>query len=274
MSPNGVTRPQWVNVKSRIAVSVCRQSKRVAISSAPDSKVHGTNMGPIWGRQGPVGPMLAPWTFLSGTFVDIHYSDIMWWSCCLRSPATRLFIHQLVSVNNEEWSTRESQFKGPAMRSFDIGNHFHMMTSSYFMFLTMVLFGLKAPWRTAPEVLGERCRDAGPAPPRARDSGPDTHVHGPWCWRHRGQADNDPGTVAGLVDSLRQGISNHDMKSKYSTHEYVLPHKWLKTHGSVISILVAAAHYLKIFICIHDDVTKWKHFPRYWPFVRGHSYPG
>ena len=22
-------------------------------------------------------------------------------------------------------------------------------------------------------------------------------------------------------------------------------------------------------ICHHDDVIKWKHFPRYWPFVRG-----
>ena len=22
-------------------------------------------------------------------------------------------------------------------------------------------------------------------------------------------------------------------------------------------------------ICVHDDVIKWKHFPRYWPFVRG-----
>ena len=21
--------------------------------------------------------------------------------------------------------------------------------------------------------------------------------------------------------------------------------------------------------CFHDDVIKWKHFPRYWPFVRG-----
>ena len=24
-----------------------------------------------------------------------------------------------------------------------------------------------------------------------------------------------------------------------------------------------------IFTCAHDDVIKWKHFPRYWPFVRG-----
>ena len=26
---------------------------------------------------------------------------------------------------------------------------------------------------------------------------------------------------------------------------------------------------LPIFIRIHDDVIKWKHFPRYWPFARG-----
>ena len=32
----------------------------------PDSKVHGANMGPIWGRQDPGGPMLAPRTLLSG----------------------------------------------------------------------------------------------------------------------------------------------------------------------------------------------------------------
>ena len=26
-----------------------------------------------------------------------------------------------------------------------------------------------------------------------------------------------------------------------------------------------------LWLCgtLHDDVTKWKHFPRYWPFVRG-----
>ena len=23
------------------------------------------------------------------------------------------------------------------------------------------------------------------------------------------------------------------------------------------------------YLCYHDDVIKWKHFPRYWPFVRG-----
>ena len=32
----------------------------------PGSKVHGANMGPTWGRQDSGGPMLAPWTLLSG----------------------------------------------------------------------------------------------------------------------------------------------------------------------------------------------------------------
>ena len=28
------------------------------------------------------------------------------------------------------------------------------------------------------------------------------------------------------------------------------------------------------FCSVHDDVIKWKHFPRYWPFVRGiHRWP-
>ena len=50
----------------------------------PDSKVHGTNTGPIWGRQDPGGPMLAPWTLLSGLLLlfqqdfTIEYYGIHW----------------------------------------------------------------------------------------------------------------------------------------------------------------------------------------------------
>ena len=29
-----------------------------------------------------------------------------------------------------------------------------------------------------------------------------------------------------------------------------------------------SAPFLTILYTFHDDVTKWKHFPRYWPFVR------
>ena len=32
----------------------------------PDSKVHGANMGSIWGRQGPGGPYVGPWILLFG----------------------------------------------------------------------------------------------------------------------------------------------------------------------------------------------------------------
>ena len=29
----------------------------------PDSKVHGANMGPTWGRQDPGGPLVVPMNF-------------------------------------------------------------------------------------------------------------------------------------------------------------------------------------------------------------------
>ena len=37
-----------------------------SMSLHPDSKVHGANMGPTWVLSVPDGPMLAPWTLLSG----------------------------------------------------------------------------------------------------------------------------------------------------------------------------------------------------------------
>ena len=35
----------------------------IAVGNTPDSKVHGTNMGPIWGRQDPGGPDVGPMNF-------------------------------------------------------------------------------------------------------------------------------------------------------------------------------------------------------------------
>ena len=40
---------------------------------SPDSKIHGANMGPIWVLSAPDGPMLAPWTLLSGS-VLFHWN--------------------------------------------------------------------------------------------------------------------------------------------------------------------------------------------------------
>ena len=47
--------------------SMCGYNNYTAINlgmgSAPDSKVHGANMGPIWGRQDPGGPHVGPMNF-------------------------------------------------------------------------------------------------------------------------------------------------------------------------------------------------------------------
>ena len=36
----------------------------------PDSKVHGANMGPIWGRQDPGGPHVGPMNFVIWVFLE------------------------------------------------------------------------------------------------------------------------------------------------------------------------------------------------------------
>ena len=47
--------------------------------SNPDSKVHGANMGPIWGRQDPGGPHVGPLNFAiwedTGHSADIKSLD-------------------------------------------------------------------------------------------------------------------------------------------------------------------------------------------------------
>ena len=61
--------------------------------------------------------------------------------------------------------------------------------------------------------------------------------------------------------------------SKYRVHKYSSnnPLTTLTPNPLEMSAsgpLHGCARPLKTF-SIHDDVTKWKHFPRYWPFVRG-----
>ena len=38
-------------------------SKHLQCQTYPDNKVHGDNMGPIWGRQDPGGPHVGPMNF-------------------------------------------------------------------------------------------------------------------------------------------------------------------------------------------------------------------
>ena len=47
------------------------------------------------------------------------------------------------------------------------------------------------------------------------------------------------------------------------------PKQWLMMiHGEYWSMCIPVCDHTCVFV-LHDDVIKWKHFPRYWPFVRG-----
>ena len=59
------------------------------------------------------------------------------------------------------------------------------------------------------------------------------------------------------------------------TYEHVSIYKYIETcigiliNGSSFAINTSNGIELKS----HDDVIKWKHFPRYWPFVREFTGP-
>ena len=44
----------------------------------PDSKVHGANMGPIWGRQDPEGPNVGPMNFAIWVYLWAAVSKDIW----------------------------------------------------------------------------------------------------------------------------------------------------------------------------------------------------
>ena len=66
--------------------------------------------------------------------------------------------------------------------------------------------------------------------------------------------------------------SSYDGKNVY----ILLPDSWSQNWSGILSYLSVSpptglCAWLSVCIAqlIHDDVIKWKHFPRYWPFVRG-----
>ena len=52
----------------------------IIIQTYPDSKVHGANMGPIWGRQDPGDPHVVPMNFAIWVSVVILSQgyDLIW----------------------------------------------------------------------------------------------------------------------------------------------------------------------------------------------------
>ena len=62
-------------------------------------------------------------------------------------------------------------------------------------------------------------------------------------------------------------VLNHYLDTRHVCHTY--------TQSDVIHMLVIVTILVPVHTGqVHDDVIKWKHFPRYWPFVRGtHRWP-
>ena len=66
----------------------------VSKQPSPDSKVHGANMGPIWGRQDPVGPHVDPINFaiweVSHLSLEIH-------------NIYKKYANGFVDINDSQW---------------------------------------------------------------------------------------------------------------------------------------------------------------------------
>ena len=58
-------------------------------SNIPDSKVHGSNMGPIWGRQDPGGPHVGPMNF---AIWEYSYGNIAFYTVIIAKIWGGIFI--------------------------------------------------------------------------------------------------------------------------------------------------------------------------------------
>ena len=98
-----------------------------------------------------------------------------------------------------------------------------------------------------------------------------------WCFFHRiCCAMRNVTTLFQVMFACRQATS-HDLSQRWETRQNITlraTHNWqnifhsaeIWSHYHVTHTPLAS---IQISNWIHDDVIKWKHFLRYWPFVRG-----
>ena len=70
----------------------------------PDSKVHGANMGPIWGRQDPDGPHVGPmknaiWELVTHLVPSDYLNQ--WW--LVVNYLSRYYLNQCRLINSQTW---------------------------------------------------------------------------------------------------------------------------------------------------------------------------
>ena len=71
------------------------------MDSIPDSKVHGANMGPIWGRQDPGGPHVGPMKFAIWVLLCCE-SFIRILQSCFSGAAAIVWLPKCLWSNPEE----------------------------------------------------------------------------------------------------------------------------------------------------------------------------
>ena len=72
----------------QLIVDICDQFTQITqdpligtLPTSPDSKAHGANMGPIWGRQDPSGPHVGPMNIATWVIIALlsaQYSSRIW----------------------------------------------------------------------------------------------------------------------------------------------------------------------------------------------------
>ena len=72
----------------------------------PDSKVHGANMGPIWGRQDPGGPHVGPMNFA------------IWHVLYCLGPGLLRKIHVKIHVSKQGFSNMASDWLAAVLQGF------------------------------------------------------------------------------------------------------------------------------------------------------------
>ena len=85
---NVLTRPESDYVGY---ICIVRLACVLNTQNTPDSKVHGANMGPTWGRQDPGGPHVGPMNFAIWDVVTLEFEtvfdsagkgvDLLWFLC-------------------------------------------------------------------------------------------------------------------------------------------------------------------------------------------------
>ena len=85
-------------ISTYITVFLKRHSAQIGKQHNPDSKVHGANMGPIWGRQDPGGPHVGPMNLAIREWSLHLVSNLLWWCNDRLHYRTRQLLHGHVKV--------------------------------------------------------------------------------------------------------------------------------------------------------------------------------